>query len=240
MNTAVYLRRSRSDPEDESMDETLSRHKSTLLQFAKTNKLTILEIYEEVVSGDGLFVRPQMMRLMSDINADKYDGVLCMDIDRLGRVDTQDRRIILDTFKSHNTKIITPRKIYDLNDEIDEFSTEIQMLMARQELKKITQRMQSGKKKSIEEGCHVGEPPYGYQRVYIGRYPTLAICDEEAKLIRMIFDMYVNQRLGSHIIAETINSMGYKTRSGSVFSRNTIRFYLQNPVYIGKIVWNKR
>lgn len=78
-----------------------------------------------------------MIRLLSDIEADKYDGVLCMDIDRLGRVDTKDRGIILDTFKSHDTKIITPRKIYNLNDEIDEFSTEIQMLMARQELKRL-------------------------------------------------------------------------------------------------------
>lgn len=240
MNTAIYLRKSRSDPTDESMKETLSRHKSTLLQFAKTNHLTIIEIYEEVVSGDGLFVRPQMIRLLSDIEADKYDGVLCMDIDRLGRVDTKDRGIILDTFKSHDTKIITPRKIYNLNDEIDEFSTEIQMLMARQELKKITQRMQTGVRKSVEEGYHVGEPPFGYRRTYIGKRPTLEIHEEEARIIRMIFDMYVNQGLGSHIIAETINSMGYKTRKGSQFSRNTIRFFLQNPIYIGKIVWNKR
>lgn len=240
MNTAIYLRKSRGDPEDESIDETLARHKSTLLQFAKTNQLTILEVYEEVVSGDGLFIRPQMIRLLSDIEADKFDGVLCMDIDRLGRVDTKDRGIILDAFKSHNTKIITPRKIYDLNDEIDEFSTEMQMLMARQELKKITQRMQTGIKKSIEEGYHVCEPPYGYRRIYAGKRPTLEICEEEARVVRMVFDMYVNQSFGSQVIAETINSMGYKTRKGSQFSRNTIRFFLQNPTYIGKVVWNKR
>lgn len=240
LRIAIYLRKSRSDPEDETMEETLARHKKTLLQFAKNNKLNIVAIHEEVVSGDGLFVRPEMVKLLSDIEEDKYDGVLCMDIDRLGRVDTKDRGIILDTFKTHNTRIITPRKLYDLNDELDEFSTEIQMLFARQELKKITQRLQQGVKRSVEDGCHVAEPPYGYRRIYIDKHPTLEIHEEEAKVIRIIFDMYVNQGIGSHIIADTINSMGYKTRKNTKFSRNTVRFFLQNPIYIGKIVWNKR
>lgn len=240
MEYAAYLRKSRMDPEDESISETLSRHKKTLLEFAKKNKLTITTIYEEVVSGDGLFVRPEMIRLLSDIEKDQYAGVLCMDIDRLGRVDTKDRGIILDTFKSHNTKIITPRKIYDLNDEIDEFSTEIQMLMARQELKKITQRLQAGVKRTLEDGYHVGEPPYGYRRVYVNKRPTLEICEEEARIVRLIFDMYVNEGYGSCIIADTINSMGCRTRKNTAFSRNTVRFFLQNPTYIGKIVWNKR
>ena len=236
----MYLRKSRSDPEDESMEETLSRHKKTLLQFAKTNKLTITQIYEEVVSGDGLFVRPEMIKLLSDIETGEYSGVICMDIDRLGRVDTKDRGIILETFKTHDTRIITPRKIYDLNDELDEFSTEIQMLFARQELKKITQRLQQGVKRTVEDGYHVGEPPYGYRRTYQDKRPTLEIYEEEAKIIRLVFDMYVNQGIGSHIIADTLNSMGYKTRKQTAFSRNTIRFFLQNPTYIGKIVWNKR
>lgn len=237
---AVYLRKSRLDPEDETTEETLSRHKKTLLHFAKTNKLNIVAIYEEVVSGDGLFVRPEMIKLLSDIEADKFSGVLCMDIDRLGRVDTKDRGIILDTFKTHNTRIITPRKVYDLNDELDEFSTEIQMLFARQELKKITQRLQQGVKRTVEDGYHVTEPPYGYRRVYVDKRPTLEIYEEEATVIRMIFDMYVNQGIGSCIIADTVNAMGYKTRKNTKFSRNTVRFFLQNPIYIGKIVWNKR
>lgn len=240
MNTAIYLRKSRSDPDDESIDETLSRHKKTLLEFAKINNLIITDVYEEVVSGDGLFVRPQMIRLLNDIESNKFDGVLCMDIDRLGRVDTKDRGIILDAFKSNNTKIITPKKIYDLNDEIDEFSTEIQMLMARQELKKITQRMQAGIKRTVKDGYHIAEPPYGYRRVYINKRPSLEIYEEEANIIRTIFDMYVNQHLGSSTIADYINSLGFRTRKNTPFSRNTIRFFLQNETYIGKIIYNKR
>lgn len=239
-NVAIYLRKSRSDPEDESIHETLARHKKTLLEFAKKTNLTIVEIYEEVVSGDGLFVRPEMMRLMADVESDKYDGVLCVDLDRLGRVDTKDRGIILDAFKTHNTLIILPDKTYDLNNDLDEFSTEIQMLFARQELKKITARLQAGMRRTVRDGYHICEPPYGYRRAYIEKRPTLEICEEEAKIIRMVFDMYVNQGIGSSAIANTLNSMGLKPRKNDVFSRTTIQFYLQNETYIGKIVWNKK
>lgn len=240
MNIAIYLRKSRNDPDSESTGETLSRHKKTLLEFAKTSKLTVLEIYEEVVSGDGLFVRPEMVRLMSDIEKKLYDGVLCMDIDRLGRVDTKDRGIIIDTFKSNYTQILTPRKVYDLNDDIDEFSTELQMLLARQELKKITQRMRVGINRSAADGYHVGEPPYGYRRTYIDKRPTLEICEEEATVIRMVYDMYVNQHIGSQRIADYLNSLGYSPRKNTHFSRTTIQFYLQNEVYTGKIIYNRK
>lgn len=240
MVVALYVRKSRMDPEGESITETLARHKKTLLQYAAKHQLTIVDIYEEVVSGDGLFVRPEMVKLMNAVENKKYDAVLCIDIDRLGRVDTRDRGIILDTFKTSETLIITPNKTYNLNDELDEFSTEIQMLFARQELKKITGRLQAGMKRTVQDGYHIGEPPYGYRRIYIDKRPTLEICEEEAKIIRMVFDMYVNQGYGTHSIANYLNSLGLKPRKNDTFSRTTIQFYLQNETYIGKIIWNKK
>ena len=227
-------------PEDETIEETLDRHKRTLFEFAKKAGLTVSEIYCEVVSGDGLFVRPEMIRLLNDVEQGLYGGVICMDIDRLGRVDTKDRGIILNTFKESGTKIITPTKTYDLSDEIDEFSTEMQMLFARQELKKITKRLRAGITRSVTDGCHVGEPPYGYRRTYIDKKPTLEIYEPEAEVIRMVYDMYVNQHFGSSTIARTLNNMGLKPRKNDHFSRTTISFYLSNPIYIGKIVFNKR
>ena len=53
-----------------------------------------------------------------------------MEIDRLGRGDMEDQGLILKTFKNANTLIVTPRKIYDLNDEFDEEYTEFEAFMA--------------------------------------------------------------------------------------------------------------
>lgn len=237
---AMYLRKSRSDSEDESLEETLEKHKEILLKFSKAQSFAISEIYYEVVSGDGLFVRPEMIRLLNDIEKDIYTAVICMDIDRLGRVDTKDRGIIIDTLKEHHCRIITPQKTYDLNDEIDEFSTEMQMLFARQELKKITKRLRVGIMKTTEDGYHVSEPPYGYRRAYIDKKPTLEICEDEANVVRMIFDMYVNQHIGSHTIADRLNALGYSPRKTDKFARNSVRWILSNPIYIGKIMYNRK
>lgn len=238
-SVAIYLRKSRMDPDSESIDETLSRHADTLMKFAAKVGLNIVEIYKEVVSGDGLFTRPEMVRLLQDIEQGKYSAVCCMEIDRLGRSSQKDGGIILETFQEHNVFIITPNKTYNLNDEIDEQSVEMQTFIARQELKSIKRRLRKGVEKTVELGYHVGEPPYGYRRAYIDKRPTLEICEEEANVIRMIFDMYVNQGFGSYTIADTLNRMGYQPRKNDHFSRTTIRFYLQNPIYTGKIVWNK-
>ena len=67
MNTALYLRKSRADETDERVGDTLRRHKETLLAFAAERGLAIAEIYEEVVSGDSLYARPQMLRLLENV-----------------------------------------------------------------------------------------------------------------------------------------------------------------------------
>lgn len=238
-SVAIYLRKSRLDPDSESIEETLSRHKDMLMKLAAKSDLNITAIYEEVVSGDSLFTRPEMVRLLNDVAQDKYSAVCCVATDRLGRGSSKDAGIILETLQEHNVFIVTPDKIYDLNDEIDETTLDMQSFIARQELKSIKRRLRKGIEKSIESGCHVAEPPYGYRRAYIDKRPTLEICEEEANAVKMVFDMYVNQHMGSCVIAKRLNDMGYKPRKSDRFSRTAIQFYLQNPVYTGKVVWNK-
>ena len=74
----------------------------------------ILEEYPEVVSGESLYTRPQMLRLLQDVEEGKYDAVLCMDLDRLSRGRMKDQGIVLDAFRESGTLIITPEKIYNL------------------------------------------------------------------------------------------------------------------------------
>ena len=85
MASAAYLRKSRSDDPNEPLEETLSRHKLQLQAAAHRYRLSIVRYYEEVVTGDSLYLRPQMMQLLEDVERGIYDSVLCVDIDRLGR-----------------------------------------------------------------------------------------------------------------------------------------------------------
>lgn len=238
--TALYLRKSRMDPDSESVDETLARHMDTLMKFAARYEMHITGIYKEVVSGDGLFTRPEMVRLLQDIEHGEYTSVLCMEIDRLGRSSQKDSGIIFETFKERDVFIVTPVKTYNLSDDIDELSVEMQSFIARQELKSIKRRLRKGVEKSCELGYHISEPPYGYRRVYTDKHPTLEICDDEAAVIKIVYDMYVNQGMGCQSIADRLNGMGYHPRGNDHFSRSTIRFFLSNPIYTGKIIWNRQ
>ena len=239
LKIAMYLRKSRAefhDPED-----TLSRHKSILLEMADKNGWSIPEenIYHEVVSGSTLYARPEMLRLLRDVEAGTYDAVLCMDIDRLGRSSMSEQGIILETFQAADCKIITPAKTYDLNNEIDEQYTELASFMARQELKLISRRMRRGLNRTIQEGGYVSNAPYGYKRVTIGKLPSLEPVPEEADMVRLMFDLYVNQGVGCTGIAETLNQLGAVPRRGGPFNRSTVGVILKNPVYCGKIARNK-
>ena len=95
MNTCIYLRKSRKgDDPDETAAETLRRHREQLLALAQERGLNVVEIKEEIVSGGSIAARPQMRALLSEVEEGRYDAVLVMDIDRLGRGSMIDQGII--------------------------------------------------------------------------------------------------------------------------------------------------
>ncbi|TCO79151.1 recombinase family protein [Marinisporobacter balticus] len=239
----MYLRKSRADEDAEKRGEgeTLSKHRKALLKLATHTGLNIVKIREEIVSGESLMHRPEMLELLKEVEAKKYDAVLCMDIDRLGRGNMQEQGLILETFKKANTKIITSRKIYDLDDEFDEEYSEFEAFMARKELKIINRRLQSGRIRSIEEGNYISPlPPYGYEIHYTDKHRTLTPHPEQADIVKMIFDLYTEHGLGCNKIANKLNELGHKTYAGKDWSGSSTLTIIKNPVYAGKITWKKK
>ena len=126
--------------------ETLARHKRILTELAQRRDLEIGEIYQEVVSGESLASRAEAQRMLSDVQAGMWEGVLVMEIERLARGDTIDQGIVMNTIKYSGTKIITPTKTYDPNNEFDEEYVEFSLFMSRREYKTIARRMNAGRK----------------------------------------------------------------------------------------------
>lgn len=243
-NVYIYLRKSRADMEAEARGEgeTLARHKRQLLELAQARNYNVLAIFEEIVSGENIVNRPEMIKLLQTIesNPHKCDGVMVMDIDRLGRGNMQDQGLILDTFKETETMIITPRKIYDLNDEFDEEFSEFEAFMARKEYKMIKKRMQRGRVASIEEGNYISPiPPYGFSIVSNknGRY--LVPKEPEAEIVQLIFSMYADPSAnnGSRTIAKHLNDLKIPSQTGKEWSANSVVFMIKNPTYDGKVKW---
>lgn len=240
MAYCIYLRKSRADSAQETEVETLSRHETILVNLAKSQKLNIDKIYREVVTGESIAARPQMQELLAEVELGNYDGVLVIELERLGRGNSIDQGIISETFRYSDTKIITPTKTYDLSNEFDDEYTEFGLFMSRREYKTINRRLQRGRLLSINEGKFIGSvPPYGYDRMKLKKGYSLTPNDE-SDTVKLIFNLYVNKRIGPSLIANHLNHLKIKPRKDDVWTPATIKTILANEVYIGKIRYDYR
>lgn len=245
-NYALYLRKSRADVEAEEHGEveTLARHEKTLRELAKKMKLNINEqhVYREVVSGESIVARPQMQKLLIEVESGNIKGVFVMEVERLARGDGIDQGIVSKAFKEGSCKIITPMKVYDPNNEFDEEYFEFGLFMSRREYKTINRRIQRGRVASVKEGKVVlSTPPYGYDKVKIHNEKgyTLTPNESEANVVKMIFSLY-NEGIGMTLIANKLDELGIIPRYRDTWSRSTISDILKNPVYTGKVRWSYR
>ena len=78
----IYLRKSRADNELEARGEgeTLKRHERALLDLAKKMNIVIGKIYKEIVSGESITSRPEVQKLLEDVESGIWTGVLVMEV----------------------------------------------------------------------------------------------------------------------------------------------------------------
>lgn len=236
-NVALYLRKSRED--EELKEETLSRHETMLTEYCARHSLNIVKVYREVVSGENIANRPEMLRLLDDVSSGLYDGVVCIEIERLSRGNPVDQMEILDVFKGSHTLIYTLNKTYDLNnEEIDEEYFEFALFMSRREYKTIKRRLLRGRMHAAEEGLYTcSQAPYGYDRQKTEKGFTLSPNEKESAVVRFIFSEYV-KGVGAYVIANKLNEQGTKTKKGHSWTAPLIIRMIQNKIYIGFIhIW---
>ena len=153
-----YLRKSRFDRDyaELSIEETLKRHEAILDKLAAQRGYYIAKTYYEVVSGESIAARPEIQKLLEEVNAGFYAGVLVVDVERLARGNGADQAYISQVFQFSGTKIITPTKIYDPSNEFDEEYFEFGLFMSRREYKTINRRLIRGRDSSASEGKWIG------------------------------------------------------------------------------------
>ena len=241
-----YLRKSRFDRDyaELSIEETLKRHEAILDKLASDRGYHIAKTYYEVVSGESIAARPEVQKMLNEVSAGLYAGVLVVDVERLARGNGADQAYISQVFQFSGTKIITPLKDYDPSNEFDEEYFEFGLFMSRREYKTITRRLIRGRDSSATEGKYIGSiAPYGYRRVKLPNEKgySLEPHPDEAEVIKKIFDMYTHYS-GTKVFANYLNDHGVPTRHGDLWTYATISNIITNPIYMGKIRrgWSKQ
>lgn len=243
LDVFIYLRKSRKDLEEEkkAMEhgqhyDTLERHRTQLLELAHKEHHNIIDIFEEVVSGEYISERPMMQKLLREVETGIADAVLVMDLDRLGRGDMVDQGTIYRVFRYSETFIITPTEVINPSDENQELTFSIKSLIAREELKTIVKRMQRGRRASAKEGKSISRvPPYGYSRDNnLKLYPD----SEKSWVIPKIFELMANG-IGRQAIAQELDRLSVAPPEGEYWNPSTISSIIKNEVYLGHIIWGK-
>lgn len=243
-----YLRKSRSDDPALSVEEVLLKHERLLDEYARkylNGPIPEHQIYREVASSETIDGRPELLKILRMIESPRIKAILVADVQRLSRGDLEDAGRLIKLLRYTNTAVITPQKTYDLQDEYDRDIFERELKRGNEYLEYYKKIQARGRLESVKEGNHIASrPPYGYDRSWVTvgkkKCPTLAENKEQADVVRMIFDMYVNQNKGFAAIAKHLDELRIPPPKGNHWSKYSMADIISNVIYVGKVRWNWR
>lgn len=234
MKIAAYCRVS---TEKEAQIDSLEKQIEFFNEFTKKNGYELYKLYaDEGISGKQIKHRKQFQQMMLDAKAKKFDKVVVKDVSRFAR-NTVDLLQSVRELKSYNVQVD-----FLNNGEVmeggSEFILTILGAMAQQESANMSKRVKFGKDITAKKG-RVPNLVFGYDKIPDERY-TLKINEEEAKIVKEIFESYVYKGIGTTKIAWNLNDRGIRTKkTKSKWVQTSIVRMLKNPIYTGRVT-NKK
>lgn len=232
----IYLRKSRADNPNESVEEVLSKHETMLQELAERElggRIPDNCILREVVSGETIEERPEMGKLLSLIENPAVKGVLVIEPQRLSRGDLEDCGKVVNAFRYSNTHVLTVTMRYDLTNKMHRKFFEQELMRGNDYLEYTKEILLRGRILSVQKGNYIGNTaPFGFNKIHDEIGPTLEH-GEYAPAVKLIFDMYVNQGKTPLEIARHLDSIGVKPMKGKIWEKSSIRAILKNEHYAG-------
>lgn len=239
----IYLRKSRKDDPNETVEEVLSKHERDLQELALREFGGYIpegNIYREIGSSESIDDRPEMMRVLARIEDPNILGVLVVDAPRLSRGDLEDCGRLINDFRYTNTQVITLRDSYDLTNKRDRRYFQDELLRGSDYQDYVKDVLRRGRENAVKRGCFIMQnAPYGYDKVKIGKDHTLEPNDK-ADVVRMVFEWYVNEDISWYRMAKRLEEMGISAPKGGKWHKEVLSRMVRNQHYIGKVVCNSR
>lgn len=236
MRAAAYIRVSTQEQAEFSPEA----QRKAIEQYAKRQNMELLEehIYvDEGFSGRKAEKRPGFMAMIQAAKAKPkpFDCIIVHRFDRFAR--NREDSVVYKALlkKEQNIRVISVTEPL----EEDKFSVILESMleaMAEYYSLNLADEVRKGMKEKAERGGFQGKPPIGYQVVEKGSPPH--VVEDEANIIRYIFQQFIEEQKECSAIAKALNEMGYSTRNHNAFETRGIEYILRNPMYCGDIRWN--
>ena len=166
------------------------------------------DLYKDLgISGETIKERPQLKELLKGCSNGIYSRILVVDQDRLSR-NVKDLQVLKEVFKYNNVKLMLQNTVLDLNNKDDDFMSDIQGIFSKRELKVIAERSARGRYQKAKQGKFPSggnSLPYGYK---LDKEDRLVIDEEEARVVRRIFDLIANHGWSSYRVPDDLNALG--------------------------------
>ena len=224
---------------------SLEAQKDRLTKFAEFQDMEVVREYCDAgKSGKSITGRPEFTQMLQDI-ADDKDGVeyiLVFKLSRFGR-NAADVLNSLQYIQDFGVNLICVEDGIDSSKDSGKLTITVLSAVAEIERENILVQTMEGRKQKAREGkWNGGQAPFGY--TLDSKKGMLLVNPEEAEIVKIIFNKFVNEGLGADSISNYLNQHGYvktKYRSHELnyFTRSLVRKILDNPVYIGKIAYGK-
>lgn len=225
-----------SSEKDEQLN-SLNNQQQYYEEYIKSNpKWTYIEGYvDEGITGITTKKRENFHRMIEDAVADKFDYIVTKEISRFAR-NTLDSIGYTRKLLSHGVAVFFQNDNINTLDEDSEFRLTIMAGVAQDEVRKLSSRVKFGHKQAIKNGVVLGNSHlYGYNK----EKGKLTVNEEEAEMIRFIFESYATGEMSTPKIEEALYEMGYRSYKGGKINRGVIKNIIRNPKYKGYYVGNK-
>ena len=229
---AIYIRWS---TDDQGTGTTLQEQRETCLRWASERGLTVAP--EHIFIDDGIsgakLDRPALNRMNRLVEARTINLVIVYKLDRLARRPYVAYRLIEEWTGKASMISVTESHVETTTTQ-GQLGLGIAVVFASHERNTIRDRTMSGKRRRAAEGRNPGlRPPYGYEIVDKG----FVIVEDEAAIVRRIFDEYVNSGKTDGQLSRLLNDSGIRTKKGGPWHISAVQRVLQNPAYMGRLVY---
>ena len=234
LRVTFYARVSTDQDEQINSLENQVQYYTELIQ-SRPNWRFVPGYVDEGISGGSTKKRDNFNRMIRDAKAGMFDFIITKEISRFSR-STLDSIRYTQELLDYNVGVFFQNDNINTLDTDSEFRLVIMAGVAQDEIRKLSERLKFGFRQAIKNGHVLGNDKlYGYDK----KDCVLTVNEEEAEIIRIIFDLYGNQRLGTRTISKRLMELGYTSREGNAFNTLTIRHILENPKYKGWYCGNK-
>lgn len=230
---AAYIRVSTDDQIEFSPDSQLEKIKL----YAEKNQILLPKEFifmDEGISGRNTKKRPAFNEMIgiAKRKPKPFDVILVWKYSRFAR--NREDSVVYKSMlrKELNIDVISISE--DVGDDKMSILFEA-MIEAMDEYYSINlaEEVKRGMTEKAKRGGVLSIPAFGYKV----ENDEFIIVPEEAEIIRKVFHDYINGK-GFLAIAKSLNAMGIRTHRNNKIENRTIEYWLNNPVYIGKIRWN--